>query len=503
MLAEPRIARHAIPMRRLLALLLIPALALVPAGCRKQPQGALKVVVIGGAPKLRDPALGPLPPADAVLLSNVAQGLVRLDANGNIVSGLAERWNVSDDGLTYIFRIQSTNWPGGKKVTAQQVAKILKRLVANSSNDPIKDTLGAVSDIVAMTDRVVDIELRAPRPNLLEILAQPELAISRDGAGTGPFMLEGAGAPQGELRLVREQAAGDDEQARREEVLLGNAAVVQAINTFGAGKTDVVLGGTFADLPYALARKQTSNELEFDPASGLFGLAPVRSGTLLDNVEVRQLLSQAIDRGALVDALHVPGLVARATMLEPNLDGMPSAPQPGWFGTALNDRRPALTAAAVRLLPTGDQKATLRVLLPDGPGARMLLERLTADWGAIGIIVQPATGLKDADLVLVDEVAPSTSAAWFLRRFRCQQVPVCDPAADQLLDAARETAVPAQRYALLAQAAAAMDGAQLFIPLAAPVRWSLVADRVTGFAGNRYARHTLTDLEQRLSPGGS
>ena len=48
-----------------------------------------------------------------------------------------------------------------------------------------------------------------------------------------------------------------------------------------------------------------------------------------------------------------------------------------------------------------------------------------------------------------------------------------------------------------AQAAAKIDGAQLFIPIAAPVRWSLVSNRVQGFAGNRYARHTLTDLQQQ------
>jgi [acyl-carrier-protein] S-malonyltransferase len=36
--------------------------------------------------------------------------------------------------------------------------------------------------------------------------------------------------------------------------------------------------------------------------------------------------------------------------------------------------------------------------------------------------------------------------------------------------------------------------------LTAPVRWSLVSGRIQGFAGNRYARHTLTDLDQQ--PGG-
>ena len=86
MLAEPIIAGHGSHMKRLVSALLVVAVAAIPTACRQQPQGALKAVVIGDQPKLRDPALGPLPPSDAVLLENVAQGLVSFDASGNIVS---------------------------------------------------------------------------------------------------------------------------------------------------------------------------------------------------------------------------------------------------------------------------------------------------------------------------------------------------------------------------------------------------------------------------------
>src|SRR6476619_5001778 len=120
-------------MRRLLAMLLIPGLALAPVACRPQPEGTVKVVVIGGGPKLRDPAQGVLSAPDAVLLENVAQGLVRFDAGGNIVAGLAERWNVSDDGLSYIFRIAASQWPDGRKITAQQIARLLKRQITGRS----------------------------------------------------------------------------------------------------------------------------------------------------------------------------------------------------------------------------------------------------------------------------------------------------------------------------------------------------------------------------------
>ena len=77
-------------------------------------------------------------------------------------------------------------------------------------------------------------------------------------------------------------------------------------------------------------------------------------------------------------------------------------------------------------------------------------------------------------------------------------VPVCEPEADELLEAARAATVEAQRNGMLAQAGQRMDEEQLFIAIAAPIRWSLVSDRVQGFATNRFARHTLTSLGQRL-----
>lgn len=480
-------------MRRLFPLLLC-ALALVPAGCRQQPQGAVKVTVIGNQPQMRDPAAGALSSADEVLLQNVAQGLVRFDATGNIIPGVAERWNVSDDGLSYIFRIASVQWADGRDINAQQVARALKRYLGARSRESIKDSVGAVEDVVAMTDRVIEIRLIAPRPNLLPLLAQPELAILRGGYGGGPFTL----APDGkaELRLMREIAAPDEDAKRREEVLLSGAPATAAVTAFAAGKSDLVLGGTFADLPYAQRVKLPRNGLFFDPASGLFGLVPVRASPGFTDPGLRKLLSQAIDRDALVAALGAPNLAPRATLLEPGLDGFPAPVAPPWTATALADRLPALKAEVQRMYGAA-ANLTIRVTLPAGPGGDLLLRELARDWGAIGFSVERAPGPGIATFALIDEVAPSSSPAWFVRRFRCGAVAICDPDADKLIEAARLAQVPAQRYALLGQAAGLIDDAQLFIPLSAPVRWSLVSRRIQNFAGNRYARHTLTDLEQR------
>src|SRR4051794_2518071 len=250
-------------MRRLPALFLLSALALAPAACKQNPGGAANVTVIGAEPKLRDPALGPLSVADAVLVGSVAQGLVRFDAGGNIVGGLAERWNVSDDGLSYIFRITSTKWPDGREVTAQQVARLLKRAIGPRSKDALKDSLGAVEDIVAMTDRVIEIRLTAPRPNLLALLAQPELAVLKGGQGTGPFAIAPSQQTPSELRLTRAMVSPDEDVSTKEELVLAGEAAPRAVEGFAAGKSDLVLGGTFADLAYAQRVKLPRGALRF------------------------------------------------------------------------------------------------------------------------------------------------------------------------------------------------------------------------------------------------
>ena len=123
------------------------------------------------------------------------------------------------------------------------------------------------------------------------------------------------------------------------------------------------------------ACKLARGSLQFDPASGLFGLIPLHADNHLDDPDVRRMLSQAIDRDAIIAALGVPGLAPRATLLEPSLDQLPAPVAPAWLGTPLADRLPALRAEADRKFGK-NQKPTIRVALPEGPGADALLGAL-------------------------------------------------------------------------------------------------------------------------------
>jgi peptide/nickel transport system substrate-binding protein len=487
-------------------LILGAAVLLALGGCRDQSTDELHVMVIADrAPTIANPSDGPLGPAQQILMLNVAQGLVRFDARGQIEPGLAERWNVSDDGLSYVFRLSPGNWPDGRLIQARDVARMLTRTLRPASRNEAKDTLGAIEEVVAMTDRVIEIRLSAPRPNLLQLLAQPEFGLTREGLGTGPFQpLERTGA-KGAIALVRTERTIDGPD-KRDVIDLVVAPAQRAIAAFVGGKVDLVLGGTFDELPMARQANIARSALRFDPVAGLFGLVPARRGGPLADKQLRSLLNRSVDREALVSALAVPGLVPRATLLQAGLEGLAPPAPPGWTAAPLGERRAGLAEEARTLTDAdqagADQPLTLAIELPAGPGGRILFNRLATDWGAIGIRLMRAEKNIPADLRLIDAVAPSASPAWFVRSFRCSLRPICSTEADEMMDSARAATVAEQRAAFFREASRLLEEETLFLPLAAPIRWSLVGPRIQGFAENIVARHPWTGLNDGLRREG-
>jgi oligopeptide transport system substrate-binding protein len=478
------------PSRTLLTTAL--AALLLAAGCTPRDVGPIAVSAIGAPPRLVNPSREPLDAASAYLLQTTAQGLVRFDADGDITQGLAQSWIISDDGLRYTFRLARAKWPDGTPITADQVVARLKAVAAPSSPNPLKPAMGAVEEVVGMTDEVLEIGLKAPRPNFLQLLAQPELAILRNGAGGGPFLV--ARQMGGTLRLSPPRPDEDSDARPPPDVLLRGEPAGIAIARFERKQAGLVLGGTAGDLPLArAARLPGGASLAFDPVDGLFGLAfaPAPAGPLAA-AEVRQALSMAIDRGAIVAALAVPNLRARESLLPAGVEGIAAPASPNWTaGTTAMRRALAQRTLAAQLKGA---KLHLRVALPEGVGYRVLFAILRRDWAAVGVTVERIGPSAPADLRLVDEMAPASLASWYLRHFVCGAGLVCDDAADQALETARMAPNQEARRAALSEADRILAGDAPFIAIAAPVRWSLVAPRLTGFRPNPFGRHPAGEL---------
>ncbi len=477
--------------RRTVLVAALAALAL-STGCNEGARGPVVVSAIGDPPELVNPNLKPLDPPSELLIGAVAQGLVRFDAAGQVEPALAQSWIVSDDGLRYTFRIGRATWSNGSPVTADQVVRRLRAAIGGSSRNPLKPLLLSVDQIEAMTGNVLEISLKSPRPNFLQLLAQPELAIVRNNLGTGPFRA----TPQGDGSVLLSPPDQDDEAATevndvsRDIVLRGEPAAL-AVARFRRGLSHFVTGGTIGELLLARSAALRGNPLRFDPVGGLFGIAFTRNDGIVADPEVRRALAMAIDRAALATVFALPELLPRESLLPGGLDEVPAPALPDWAANPLPMRR-ALAASTIAQ-QTEDDPVTLRVAVPAEPGYRLVFAHLRRDWRAIGVVAEAVGPKAEADLRFVDAVAAANVASWYLRRLSCATSVVCSPEADSMLDAAR-TAPPPERQQLLANADRVLTDATVFIPLGAPVRWSLVSPRLIGFQPNPFGRRFLASL---------
>jgi peptide/nickel transport system substrate-binding protein len=77
------------------------------------------VEAVVGAPARVNPLFAPVNETDADIASLVFSGLTRLGPDGTVLPDLAESWEISDDGLTYTFRLRrDVKWHTGADFTA-------------------------------------------------------------------------------------------------------------------------------------------------------------------------------------------------------------------------------------------------------------------------------------------------------------------------------------------------------------------------------------------------
>jgi oligopeptide transport system substrate-binding protein len=470
-------------------------LAVTASACETgQRKDDVPVVVsaIGQAATPGDPDRVPLDLPQRVFLGATAQGLVRFDPTGQIEPGLAERWIVIDDGRSYIFRLRDAQWPDGQPVTAEQVVRALRRAAAARSGNALAPFLAVIDEIVAMTPQVIEIRLRRPRPDLLKLFAQPELAVFREARldGSGPFR---ARLDRGSLTLLPlTDSSAEDNQGptppERTVRLYGERSAL-ALARFRAGRSDLILGGTFADWPLLAPADLPDGSVQVDPALGLFGLAVVRRDGFLEGAENRAAIAMAIDRQALTQAVK-PDWAARETLLPAALDSAGPPAQPGWAGLDMPARIAEARARVEAWRASHPEPVVMRIALPAGPGATLVWGHLAAALLRIGLQPQRVALGTPAELVLVDQVAPYDSGRWFVQT-ACM---LCSDEAAALIAAGREAPDLTARAQRIAEADAALTADVAFIPLAQPLRWSAVAPRLGAWQRNTRAWHPLNHL---------
>ncbi|MDU0078389.1 ABC transporter substrate-binding protein, partial [Bacillus sp. IG2] len=103
--------------------------------------------------------------------------LVRVDKTGTqLEPGLAESWTVSDDGLTYTFKLRSAKFSDGSPITAEDAAFSLLRIRDNPAS-LWSDSYKVVDTAEATDPQTLVIKLKTPSAPFLSTLALPNVSV--------------------------------------------------------------------------------------------------------------------------------------------------------------------------------------------------------------------------------------------------------------------------------------------------------------------------------------
>jgi ABC-type oligopeptide transport system substrate-binding subunit/class 3 adenylate cyclase len=267
-----------------------------------------------------------------------------------IVPSLAERWEISDDGLRYVFHLrEGLTWSDGMPLTAHDVEYGIKRVL-----DPVRPGssvaiyfvlengqdyyLGASTDadaigVRALDDRTVEFRLVAPAPYFMSVMnrpdsgPQPRHAIERNAdAWTAPGTQVVSGAftvadrTDTTLTLRRREDASTPRAGNVAEVELYRSPIADALPSYERGATDLVLvryTPRLADLIPGAVRPDAllgpaawSAYIRFDHTHPAFA-----------NVDLRRALAHAIDRDSLAAVCPANLVVATGGVVPPALQG--------------------------------------------------------------------------------------------------------------------------------------------------------------------------------------
>ena len=264
-----------------------------------------------------------------------------------IVPSLAERWEISDDGLRYVFHLrEGLTWSDGHPLTAGDVEFGIKRVLDPASpgssvaiyfalENGQEYYLGESTDagaigVRALDDRTVEFRLVAPAPYFLSVMnrpdggPQPQHAIDRDGAAwteperqvvSGPFAV----ASRTDDTLVL-QRRNDARTGNVGEVELYRTEIADALPAYERDETDMILvryTPRLADLMPGAVRSDAvlgpaawSAYIRFDHADPVTG-----------SIDLRRALAHAIDRDALAAVVPANLVVATGGVVPPALQG--------------------------------------------------------------------------------------------------------------------------------------------------------------------------------------
>jgi peptide/nickel transport system substrate-binding protein len=239
---------------------------------------------------------------------NVYEGLFQLTDSGSVEKSLASAYSISEDGLTYTFKLQpNVTFHSGDPLTAKDVKFSIERVLAPESKSSRKSSLAPIAGIETPDDKTVVVKLSSRSISLpynlsyVWIVNDTAKDLTAKEDGTGPYQLE-EWRRGSSLALKRFDRYWGTAPTNGELVFNYFTEATALNNALLTGAVDVI---TSVQSPDSLA--QFKDNPDFTVTAGQSTtkelLAFNDRAAPFDNVKVRKAIARAIDDKKLLQSI--------------------------------------------------------------------------------------------------------------------------------------------------------------------------------------------------------
>ena len=374
-------------------------------GCSRSEPKADLVIINGAEPGTLDPALVTVQ-ADSRIVRALFEGLTRLDPKtATAIPGLAERWEISPDGINYTFHLRTNAvWSTGEPITTADVVYSWRRVLDPMTASEYAGQLffvknaedfssGKIKDPAQVGVRAVDaytlqVELVGPTPFFADLCAFQTLAVvprktiekygdrwlmAKPLPTSGPYTLE-FWRLLDKIRVRKNPLHWDAANIQNNLVdFLPSEAAMTAMNLYQARQADILWDKNLipADLMDVLGQRPDCHRYNY---LGTFFMRFNLLKKPFDDVRVRKALAMSIDRKRIVERITRSGEEV-ATHFVPG--GMSIYTSPPGYGYDPETARKLLAEAG---FPAGKNFPPFQYLFKAGETDKKIAVELQAMW---------------------------------------------------------------------------------------------------------------------------
>lgn len=286
--------------------------------------------------------------SEANVLRDMYEGLVVYDPKAEVVPGVAERWETSDDGLTYTFTLRAdARWSNGDPVTAEDFVFSFRRIMDPQTGAKYANILYPIRNaekvnkgeakpeemgVRAVDERTLEIVLENPTPYFIELLTHQtglpvnKAAVEKSGTDfvkpenivtNGAFTLEEF-TPNDKIVLVKNEAFHDADNVKIDRVVFIPFEDRSAcLRRFEAGEVQ-----SCSDIPaeqMAYVKENLGDRVRIAPYLGTYYYAIKADKEKFKDVRIRQALSMAIDREFVANEIWAGAMLPAYSFVPPGI----------------------------------------------------------------------------------------------------------------------------------------------------------------------------------------